>query len=116
AGRIKLESKPLETMNLVDESLKIVKLQAQQKKITIRYDVTKAPFKFIGDIVRLKQVIVNLIMNSIKYTPNEKEIKFEIKLVNKITLPDARYTFYPSNYDISDFRKDREMLEFSVED
>jgi signal transduction histidine kinase len=56
-------------------------LLAEDKGITITCDATQ-PVNVEGDRARLKQVVVNLLDNAIKYTPKSGAIQMRIQAVN----------------------------------
>lgn len=69
-GRIKLSCQPLDLQKIIQEILKEFELQAQEKKLQLIYQAPseKSPY-VLADIDKLKQVLVNLISNAIKFTP-----------------------------------------------
>ena len=68
-GKINVQIAPLELPALLDEAVGIVRaaLPRQTARIERRVPVTLPPVQ--ADIVRLKQILVNLLSNAAKYTP-----------------------------------------------
>ena len=80
SGRMEIESHPFELAQCLEESLDIFALQAAAKNIELAYDVDPAvPRWIIGDITRLRQVLVNLLNNAVKFTASGF-ITLEVKL------------------------------------
>ena len=80
SGRMEIESHPFELAQCLEESLDIFALQAAAKGIELAYDVDPAvPRWIIGDITRLRQVLVNLLNNAVKFTASGF-ITVEVKL------------------------------------
>jgi signal transduction histidine kinase/ActR/RegA family two-component response regulator len=69
AGRIRLESKPLELRRCLDEAVQVLANEAAGKRLGLRCEVDDAvPSWVIGDAGRLRQVLLNLIANAVKFT------------------------------------------------
>lgn len=70
SGRVQLEALPFDLDELVEDVIDLVSLQAQVKGLTlvVSHDQTMAPC-WIGDATRLRQVLMNLLVNAIKFTP-----------------------------------------------
>ncbi len=69
AGRLDLDETTFELRAEVETAVKTVALRAHQKGIELVCDLRpEVPDAVIGDPVRLKQVLVNLINNAIKFT------------------------------------------------
>ncbi len=69
AGRMELDATPIELRTEVDHALRIVALRAHQKGLELVCDVRpEVPEHFVGDPVRIRQVLVNLVGNAIKFT------------------------------------------------
>ncbi len=70
AGRFGLEIAPFSLRELLDETIRSLALQAAEKDLKLLRDVADdVPNNLIGDAQRLRQVLVNLVGNGIKFTP-----------------------------------------------
>ncbi len=69
AGALELEAAPFTPRGLVADTLKILAVGAEQKGLALRHSVaSEVPAELLGDPARLRQVIVNLVGNAIKFT------------------------------------------------
>ena len=69
AGKFSLDPRPFKIRNILAETLKSVSLRAHEKGIELAYEVDpRIPEQIVGDPGRVRQVVVNLIGNSIKFT------------------------------------------------
>ena len=67
--RLTLEIKKVDVIQSIIEVVKELKVQADQKKLALNYYKPTTPVIISADPQKLKQILVNLIGNSIKYTP-----------------------------------------------
>lgn len=71
AGKLELEIVNTDIVELVYESIDIVKYEANQKNIELILDVTLySPRVIKTDPKRLKQILINLLGNAVKFTDN----------------------------------------------
>ena len=78
AGRIELESAEFELDKLVEETAALMAFQVTAKGVNLCAHVSpKLPVGVIGDNVRLRQILVNLIGNAVKFT-NDGEINVRV--------------------------------------
>ena len=69
AGRVELEAHPFDVEQCVAESLELLASQAHGKGLELSmYVDPSVPAEVIGDATRLRQVLVNLIGNGVKFT------------------------------------------------
>ena len=69
AGRLEFEKTPISFRQFMDESLKIMGMKAHEKGIELAYRIAPdIPDRIQGDPVRLRQVLLNLVDNAIKFT------------------------------------------------
>lgn len=69
ANKLELESIEFEIRQVVDESCQMMNINAERKGLeVISYVAADVPEKLIGDAGRLRQVLINLIGNAIKFT------------------------------------------------
>jgi signal transduction histidine kinase/CheY-like chemotaxis protein len=78
AGRLEFDVQPFELRDRVVETLKTVAVRAHRKGLELACHVsTDVPDRLLGDLLRLRQIIVNLVGNAIKFT-ERGEIVVEI--------------------------------------
>jgi signal transduction histidine kinase/sugar lactone lactonase YvrE/ActR/RegA family two-component response regulator len=69
AGRLELEPAPFDPRQLVDDVAQLQLGHAQAKRLTLAMELADdLPPKVIGDAVRIKQVLLNLTHNALKFT------------------------------------------------
>jgi PAS domain S-box-containing protein len=68
-GKTDLVESPFNVKDIITEAVEIVSVKALEKNLNITVSVSsKVPRILIGDSVRLKQIILNLISNAVKFT------------------------------------------------
>lgn len=69
AGKMELESIPFDLRESLGEAMKALSFRAHQKGIELVYDVDpELPEALVGDPGRIRQILVNLVGNAIKFT------------------------------------------------
>ncbi len=69
SGKLELEWQPFELCHCVEESLDLLAQKAAEKHLELAYFIDpQAPLALLGDISRLRQILVNLLSNAIKFT------------------------------------------------
>ncbi|MGF6264590.1 two-component system sensor histidine kinase EvgS [Paraburkholderia youngii] len=70
AGRLTLEAEPIDFRELVDNAVGLLAGRAHEKGLKVRVDIASdAAATLLGDSVRLRQILFNLLGNAIKFTP-----------------------------------------------
>jgi len=69
AGKLTLESVPLNPAMIVQEALKLVSNAAAEKGLRVEFHPHESvPATLLGDPTRLRQVVLNLLSNAVKFT------------------------------------------------
>ena len=84
AGRMELDLQPVSLEVLVKETLAQMEGQIRDKKLVLRADVPKGLPELVVDAGKLKQVIINLVGNALKFT---EEGEVAVKVTTK---PDGK--------------------------
>jgi PAS domain S-box-containing protein len=90
AGRLELEHIPFGLRGSLAKALKPLALEAQQKGLELTFDThPDVPEYIVGDPTRVRQIIINLVGNAIKFTSRGEvglEIAVETRQDNRATL------------------------------
>jgi signal transduction histidine kinase/DNA-binding response OmpR family regulator len=69
AGRLDLETQPFDLRECVESALDLVAMSAKQKGLDLAYWIDEGvPAGIVGDVTRLRQVLLNLLSNAVKFT------------------------------------------------
>jgi CheY-like chemotaxis protein len=69
AGKLELEAIGFSLADCVQETMRLLELRAQQKGLDLRFEIgPEVPRNVVGDPTRLRQVLINLVGNAIKFT------------------------------------------------
>ncbi len=69
AGKLDLEERPFSVRDCVEEALDVVVTKAAGKDLELAYIIdNKVPNNILGDVTRVRQILVNLLNNAIKFT------------------------------------------------
>ncbi len=69
AGKMELEEQPFDLRECVEASLDLVKVRAAEKGLELIYLMDPmTPAAVVGDVTRLRQILVNLLSNAVKFT------------------------------------------------
>ena len=91
AGKLDVESAPFALRECVNSALDLVRHRAAEKRLSLAADVAAdVPHTVLGDSTRLRQILLNLLSNALKFTEagevrltvgmgEGKELRFEVK-------------------------------------
>ena len=117
ADKLELEEQPFNLRHCIEESLELVASKASSKGLNLAYFMEQDVPAFIqGDITRLRQILVNLSSNAVKFT---KQGEVVVSASSEV-LPDGRHEVHFAVKDtgigIPKDRLDRLFLSFSQVD
>lgn len=113
SGKIELEQHPFELHSCIEETLDLLAPKAAEKKLNLAYFVDDSvPLILVNDVTRLRQVLMNLAGNAVKFT-QEGEVLLEVKASSQNPASSPR----TSRID-TEFLKKQDLwrLHFSVKD
>jgi signal transduction histidine kinase/CheY-like chemotaxis protein len=124
ARQVDVYTRPFSIRKCIEESIDILMVKATNKKISISYYINNnVPKYIISDYHRLRQILINLINNAIKFTNNYGEVNINIDAEkigsydqNKlpiITFNSNRYKSHNKTIatDLSDSSSNEELME-----
>ena len=82
SGKLDLESQPFDLRACIEDGLDLLSPEAAEKKLDIAYQMDDGlPSLMCGDVTRLRQVLVNLVSNGIKFT-SVGEVVVQVKVLS----------------------------------
>ncbi len=94
AGRMDLERHPFDLRECIESALDLVSPRAAEKQLDLAYELKgEPPQTLVGDVTRLRQVLLNLFTNAVKFTErgevvltvvalsveSEAELRFDVR-------------------------------------
>ena len=80
SGKMTIDSIPMNISSLCNEVVSLFAVKARQRGLTLDYHYTEALSPYIkGDPVRIKQIMVNLVNNAIKFTREGGRVTIDVK-------------------------------------
>ena len=86
-GNLQLEVRPLNLAPIVEAAIDALRPAADAKGIQIETELDDASCLVSGDANRLRQVIWNLLMNGIKFTPRGGRVSLRLECFNSSPVP-----------------------------
>ncbi|SEH07870.1 hybrid sensor histidine kinase/response regulator [Candidatus Venteria ishoeyi] len=82
-NKLKLQHEPFMLLPFLQEISSMIRLHIQQQAVTFNVELDKdLPLCVVGDETRLRQTLINLLGNAVKFT-QQGEIRFIVSLENK---------------------------------
>ena len=83
SGKLELEHHPFELHTCIEEALELLAPKAAEKDLDLAYNVDDSiPKILVSDVTRLRQILVNLIGNAVKFTP-KGEVLIEVTPISR---------------------------------
>jgi two-component system sensor histidine kinase/response regulator len=80
AGRMEIEAAEFDLRHLVEQTVELIAARGQEQRLVFVVDIDPSlPALVIGDAARLRQVLMNLLGNAVKFTANgEVEVRVDV--------------------------------------
>ena len=79
AGKMELQYAPIHIDSLCQASIQFVRHSAQEKKLDLQLNIDGNTDKVLGDERRLKQILVNLLGNAVKFTEEGGRVGLDVR-------------------------------------
>jgi PAS domain S-box-containing protein len=80
AGKLELQVGPVSVPDVCRASIELVSGQARKKNLRLALNLDQAPSRLEADERRLKQILVNLLGNAVKFTPDGGQVGLEVSV------------------------------------
>ncbi len=117
AGKLELENFPFNLRECVEDALDLVAAKAGEKGVELAYLIDdQVPHLLLGDVTRLRQILVNLLGNAVKFT-NKGEVFLSVtELAFENQRHELRFSVLDTGIGIPPERMDRLFQSFSQVD
>jgi PAS domain S-box-containing protein len=78
-GKLRIEPSPVDIVPVLDAALDTVRTAAEAKGIGMIADFSHLPQWVLGDSTRLQQIVWNLLVNAVKFTPEHGQIELKMQ-------------------------------------
>jgi two-component system, cell cycle sensor histidine kinase PleC len=78
AGKFKIYPKPMDLQETIGQAMRLVRGRAEEKKIAIETDIGECG-DIVGDTRAIKQIMINLLTNAIKFTPDSGRVLVQVR-------------------------------------
>ena len=83
AGKFELYEEIFELEDVVSSSLRFVRLAAESSGVELTSEIARETTQIFADRRAVKQILVNLLSNGIKFTPKGGEVRLSTRLMDK---------------------------------
>lgn len=95
SGKLDLENHPFSLRSCIEDSLDLLATKATSKNLDLAYFIdASTPNQVIGDMARLRQILVNLLSNAVKFTETgEVIISVKATKVQQVPISEEKQQF-----------------------
>lgn len=107
-GKLELHAKEFNLLDQIEDILELIAVQADEKGLILNFDfpIIELEHNLLGDALRLRQVLINLLGNAIKFT-EQGGVSLSVKLLrNKNDVIALRFMVRDSGSGIESEKKD----------
>ncbi|MFN4150974.1 MAG: ATP-binding protein, partial [Candidatus Sericytochromatia bacterium] len=117
SGNMELEEKEFSLIECIENCLELFSLKSYEKDIDLLYYINpNINTNLIGDIVRLNQILINIIGNAVKFT-NKGQVLIKVDLINEYENNiDIKFSIEDSGIGIQEDKKHKLFKVFSQAD
>ncbi|WP_006787031.1 ATP-binding protein [Thiorhodospira sibirica] len=92
AGRLSIESVPFSVCEVVDDVMAQMQFLAQEKGVHLDLQMgAAARCVVLGDPLRVRQILLNLLSNALKFTPREGRVLLEVRRLDTLSIHTDKY-------------------------
>ncbi|NPV61847.1 MAG: PAS domain S-box protein [Methanotrichaceae archaeon] len=114
--KMELETQPLDLVDCIEESIDLIAQSAVEKGLNLSYSVdSQVPPIIVGDLTRLRQVLVNLLSNAVKFT-DQGEVSISVASQPSGEGQEIQFAIKDTGIGIAPERMDRLFHHFSQVD
>lgn len=114
AGKLEFEEQPFRLRACIEESLRLVAPRAIDKQLELAYLFDPStPNHIVGDVTRLRQILVNLLTNGVKFT-DQGEVVIYVQDITDTDNVQPETSLQRKN--ITDIQNQRRLIQFEVRD
>ena len=85
AGKMDLELVPVLLTRLIQDCVQLFEAEVEKKNINLKFvDESPSVAHVSSDLIRTRQVLLNLVSNSVKFTPDEGYINIRLEYLNEV--------------------------------
>ena len=78
AGKLSLDRRPTDLAGVIDTAVESVLPTARERGVAVEWSAPSQRPVVVGDAGRLRQVVVNLLTNAVKFTPSAGRVRVEL--------------------------------------
>ena len=82
-GRIELDRQPVDLRKVVAEAVDSIAQAAQERRQALTVRTAEKPIPVSVDVLRIRQILANLLDNAVKYTPAEGSIEVRVEAADR---------------------------------
>lgn len=104
SGKLSLNNEIFNAEDCIEEISSMLSAQIQAKSLNLDISIQNMKYPILkGDSLRLKQILLNIISNAVKYTPQDGDIQISVRQyeLNSDNTVETQYTITDSGYGMS---------------